>query len=198
MMLPTTFAIPPALRRPLLCCAAALVAALCLWRIAAALCAVQETAVTAARTAARNLEIRLTRAREAEAEHTALTRRFTALAAMAGHSPGNDTWEQITHRLRDESRITGLVLHAEAHSPALPTPAGLPALDIQRLQIDAGLLHEEALLALEAIVADTPAHIVPTGCALRRESGSTLSALHARCEFDWIALTPTVEETVQP
>jgi hypothetical protein len=67
----------------------------------------------------------------------------------------------------------------------------LPSLDIQRLQIDAGLLHEETLLALDALVTDTPtAHVIPVGCVLRREEDDTSVPLRALCEFDWITLAP--------
>jgi hypothetical protein len=188
MMLPMTRFPPPALCRALIFCAATLAAASCIWHLAAAARAKQETATSSAFAATRELETRLEGARAAEAERSALTRRLAALAALARDAVPADAWERLARRLDDDPRIAGLLLHAQSRPAAIPGPAGLPGLDIQRLQIDAGLLHEEALLTLDAIVADTHARIAPVGCALHREAGAAATSLQARCAFDWVAL----------
>jgi hypothetical protein len=188
-MFPMTRFPPPALCRALVFCAATLAAASCVWRLAAAARAEQETATSSAFAATRELEARLEDARVAEAERAALARRLAALAELARDAAvPADAWERLARRLDDDPRIAGLLLHAQSRPAAIPTPAGLPGLDIQRLQIEAGLLHEEALLALDAIVADTHARIAPVGCALRREAGAAATSLQARCAFDWVAL----------
>jgi len=67
----------------------------------------------------------------------------------------------------------------------------LPVITLQRVRVEAGLLHEEALLALDAIVTGAPAHIIPIGCSLQRETDAAPITLRASCEFDRITLVPS-------
>ncbi|MDR2093783.1 MAG: hypothetical protein LBP58_10825 [Azoarcus sp.] len=193
MKLPAIFPPPPLLRRPLLFCAAAIIAASSLWLIAASTRAGQETAANRARTAVQALETHLMRSREAQTRRAALMQRAEALAAMAGESPDSAEWERLAERLAGDTRITHIVLHARSNTVASPAPDGLPPVETHRLRIDASLLHEEALLALDTIVANIPVRLIPAGCALRRETGAASAALRARCEFDWMARPPPVE-----
>ncbi|MDR0716543.1 MAG: hypothetical protein LBF50_03895 [Azoarcus sp.] len=202
---PFLSAIPPALRRPLLFCAMALAAALSAGYSAAAARAGQEARLLDARADAGKLEARLATARESAAARAALARRLAMLAATLGKTPPDEAGrERIAQRLSQDIRIAAPRLRLQdAPLPTLPAPpAGAPAIVIQRLSVDAGLLHEEALLALAATIMDSPVYTIPIGCALQRESGNgagtssesaesaAVHPLRARCEFDWISLAP--------
>ncbi|MDR1064449.1 MAG: hypothetical protein LBL48_11080 [Azoarcus sp.] len=187
------FPLPPLLRRVMLFCAAAVTAASFAWRTAASLRAAQEMAANRSRAAAQTLETRLAHHRETEIRYAALTQRANALAALAAQSPDDTEWERLAKRLAEDTRITGLVLRTQSGPAAFSAPDGLLPFDIRRLRIDADLLHEEALLALDAIAADIPIHLIPAGCALRRETGATPATLRAHCEFDWTASVPPME-----
>ncbi|MDR0701876.1 MAG: hypothetical protein LBF61_05600 [Azoarcus sp.] len=195
MKLPAIFPLPPLLRRPLLFCVAAVIAASSMWVLAASIHAEQEAAARRARTVVQTLETRLMRSREAETRHAALVQRVEALSAMAGEAPDSTEWERLAGRLAEDTRIANIVLHAQSEPMPSPAPAGIPSIGTHRLRIDANLLHEEAVLALNAIVVDIPARFIPSGCALRRKSGATAAifTLRVRCEFDWTALAPPVE-----
>ena len=209
MMFPSTMfpsrAVPPLLRRPLLCCVAALAAVLLLRFAATSVLEAREKELDSLRVSVREAETALTAAREEESTRAALAQRFAAVSAVLEKAPPDETeWKQLTRRLAGDERIlapdlsVGAVpVHSSAPSmatvvPVAPvaSPEGLPRINIQRLQINAGLLHEEALLALDALVTDTSAHVVPVGCVLRREENDAPVPLRARCEFDWIALAP--------
>ncbi|MDR1661354.1 MAG: hypothetical protein LBR95_02845 [Azoarcus sp.] len=193
MRFPATFFLPPILRRPLLFCTAALIAAALAWHAAAHARAQQQAAASRAGAAIQALETSLALAHEAEARRMALAQRAAALAAMADKAPEDAEWERLAKRLAGEPRIVGLVLRAQSAPVTASTPNELPSIEIQRLRIDAGLLHEEALLTLHALVADTSARLVPAGCILRREKDAPPAALQARCEFDRMALAPSLE-----
>jgi hypothetical protein len=188
-------AVPPTLRRPLLLCALTLAAALLVWQLAATFLDNQQTRLNTAHTNLRALDTRLTAAREAQATRAALAQRLATLRTTLGDTrPEEAEGAQLTQRLTQDTRITRPVLHAHATSPAQPAQPspGLPSLDIQRLQIDTGLLHEEALLAFTRLVTESAAHIIPIGCALHRQEAedgdNELAPLRARCEFERITL----------
>ena len=204
MMFPSTMfssrAVPPLLRRPLFCCVAALAAVLLLRFSATSVLEAREKELDSLRVSVREAETALTAAREEESTRAALAQRFAAVSAVLEKAPPDEIeWKQLTtRRLAGDERIlapdlsVGAVpVHSRTTSIApVASPEGLPRIDIQRLQINAGLLHEEALLALDALVTDTSAHVVPVGCVLRREEDDAPVPLRALCEFDWIALAP--------
>lgn len=193
-------AIPPALRQPLLFCVMALAAALAAGYSAAAARAGQEARLRDARADAGKLAARLAAARESAAARAALARRLAMLAATLGKTPPDEAErERIVQRLSKDFRIAAPRLRLQAAPLPVPLvpPAGAPAIVIQRLSVDADLLHEEALLALAATIMDSPVYTIPIGCALQRQggngvdTGSASAAVHplrARCEFDWISL----------
>ncbi|MDR2188425.1 MAG: hypothetical protein LBE62_10290, partial [Azonexus sp.] len=114
-------------------------------------------------------------------------KRFDLVKAVLENSPPEKT-EQITGQLSAHPHIVEPVLTAQPGQSAFSTPENLPVVTLQRVHIEAGLLHEEALLALDAIVTSSPAHAISTGCSLRREADAAPVTLRARCEFDWISL----------
>lgn len=188
------FAVPPPLRRALLCCIAALATALLLWILSAACRADAEAGRNDARAAAQKTLMQLTGARETESARTARAKRFARVKAALENMPAeNSEWEEIAGQLSAHPHIDAPILGALPAQPAFPASEGLPVITLQRVRIEAGLLHEEALLALDAIAANAPAHVIPTGCSLRREADAAPTALRADCEFDWVALVPPPE-----
>lgn len=179
----------PALKRVLLACGVALVAALLLLVLAAAERAEQETERDRARVAAQKTGALLAAAREAETVRTARAQRLAAVsAALAGKPPSEADRETLAARLSGHPHIENPVLSFQDMAPE--TPGELPLIQNRRLRIEAGLLHEEALLALHAMTVDYPAHIVPVGCELHRIDEAAPVTLQARCDFDWIAIAP--------
>jgi len=187
-----SFAVPAPLHRPLLVCALALAGTLCLWLAVAAQWAAVDTALRAARAAEQQTSSRLAALRTAANTRQALMQRLADLrAALSPHTSTTRNWERLANRLAADKRIAKMTLRAQDDPASLSTSAQLPGLDIQRLQIDAHLLHEETLLALDATIMDTPERVVPAGCALRRDAGAAPLHLRAHCRYDWIALTLT-------
>ena len=177
------FTVPPMLRRALLCCVAALVAALLLW----VLSDVWHTEAAAkgddACAGKQKTAMQLTHAREIEFARTARAKRFAPIkAALENTPPGKTEWEQLTGQLSAHPHIVEPALDALPAQAAFPVFQNLPAIPLQTVRIEAGLLHEEALLALDAIAM----HVTPTGCSLQREGDAAPSTLRAHCEFDWI------------
>jgi hypothetical protein len=190
-------AVPPTLQRPLLFCALALVAALLVWQLAATFLNNQQIQLDTARANLQTLDARLSAARAAQATHMALARRLATLRAALESPPGNrsDADTPLTQRLTQDPRITHPVVRARASAPTQPPAPGLPTLDIQRLQIDTDLLHEEALLAFTHIVTDSLAHIIPVGCTLSRQEEDAPAPLRASCEFERITLASPANST---
>jgi hypothetical protein len=175
-------------------CALALAGTLCLWLAAATQWTAAEIALHAARTAAQKTSAQLSALRSAANAHQALMQRLADLrAALPPRSAAARNWEGLANRLAADTRIAKVTLHAQDSPTARPPPAQLPGLDIQHLQIDAHLLHEETLLALDAALMDTSERVIPAGCALRRDAGAAPLHLRAHCEYDWIAFTPDTE-----
>jgi hypothetical protein len=191
LAMPSTLAaltVPPALRRPLLACVLALAVALPLWRFAAAMRADAETALASARTTQQKTATRLAAARAEAAAREPLARRLADLrAALPTPMPPAADWERLADRLAADKRIAHITLHAQETPKEAAAKAQPPSIAIQHIYIEANLLHEEALLALDAIATDTPAHVVPVGCALRRDAEASPLTLRARCEYDFVA-----------
>jgi hypothetical protein len=179
----------PALRRVLAACALVLVVVLLLLGLAAADHAEQESERDRARVAAQKTGTLLAAARKAETERAARAKRLAAVsAALAGKPPGEADRETLAARLSGHPHIENPILSLQDTIPA--THEYLPRIQIWRLRVEAGLLHEEALLALHAMTLDQPALIVPVGCQLHRIDEAAPVTLQARCDFDWIAIAP--------
>ncbi|MDR2031193.1 MAG: hypothetical protein LBP86_02810 [Azoarcus sp.] len=188
---PFLSALSPVLRRPLLFCVMALTAALATGYGVAAARVGQEARLRDARAEMEKSAVRLAAARESAAAHAALARRLATLATTLGKAPPDDAGqERIARRLSADTRIAAPRLHLQSAPPPFAPPPGVAPLVVQRLSIDAGLLHEDALLALAATVMDSPEYTLPAGCALHRENGAAVHPLRTHCEFDWISLVP--------
>jgi hypothetical protein len=181
--------VPPVLRRALLCCMAALGSASLLWLLSAAWHNEVESKRNEARTNTQKITQQLSDARETRLAHTARAKRFALVkTALENNPPEKTEWEQLTEQLSAHAHIADPTLTPQLSQPAFSTPQNLPAITLQHVRIEAGLLHEEALLALGSIVTSSPAHVIPTGCSLRREADAAPITLRARCEFEWITL----------
>jgi hypothetical protein len=181
--------VPPMLHRALLCCMAVLASTLLLWLLTAIWHDEAESRRNDARASAQKTARQLSDAHETSLAHAARAERFALVKAVLGNNPPEKTeWEQLTGQLSAHSHIAEPSLTSLPGRPAFATPENLPVITLQQVRIEAGLLHEEALLALDAIVSGSPAHVIPTGCSLRREADAAPITLRVRCEFDWIAL----------
>jgi hypothetical protein len=194
LLRPQRFAVPPLLHRALLCCAAALVGALLLLTLSAAYCVDAEAGRDDARAGTQKTRMQLSNARETESARAARAKRFALVKAALDSMPaGKPGWERLAEELSAHPHIAGPTLNALPAQPAFPASRSLPAVTLQHVHIEAGLLHEEALLALDAIAAASPPYLIPRGCSLRREADHAPVTLRADCEFDWIALAPPPE-----
>jgi len=194
LLQPQRFTVPPLLRRALLCCAAALIGALLLYILSSAWRAEAEAERDDARAGKQKTAMQLASAHEAESSRAARAKRFAPIkTALENAPPGKTEWEQLTGLLSTHPHIVEPTLDALPAQAAFPAAQHLPVITLQTIRIEAGLLHEEALLALNAVVAASPAHTIPTGCSLRRQADTAPITLRARCEFDWAALVPSRE-----
>ncbi|MDR2925696.1 MAG: hypothetical protein LBU76_07115 [Azoarcus sp.] len=185
------FSVPPMLRRALLCCVAALAAALSLWMLAAAGRAEAETRRRGAQADAQKISAQLSAARETESARVARAKRFARMKAALENAPAEKPeWERLAAQLSAHPHIAEPTLDAPPAQPAFPSPENTPVITVQRVRFNAGLLHEEALLALDAITARFTPRLIPAGCSLQREADAAPITLRANCEFERIALAP--------
>jgi hypothetical protein len=188
--------VPPVLRRALLCCMAVLAGTLLLWLLTVIWHDEAETERNDARASAQKAARQLSDAHETRLAHTARAKRFALIKAVLENDlPEKTEWEQLTGKLSAHPHIAESTLTSQPGQSAFSAPQNLSAITLQHVRIEAGLLHEEALLALDAIVTSSPAHVIPTGCSLRRETDAAPITLRARCEFDWITLAASKEST---
>jgi hypothetical protein len=188
---------PRSLFRPALYCATALVAALVYWGFAAHDRGERQTRLATLRETNRQLAAQLETARQDAARRAHLDERLAALlAAYGNHGNQNDRddapWLRPLRRI-DSRRAADIVVHAQprASPPSLPAAAGLPALDMRRLRVEARLLHEFVLPELVEAWTHAPgAHAIARACTLRRADGDGLPPIAAHCVFDWITLVP--------
>jgi len=186
---PQRFTVPPVLRRALLCCVAALVGALLLWFLSETWRAEAGTERDDARAGMQKTTMQLTGARDTESVRAARVKRFTSIkTALENTPPGKTEWEQLSGQLSAHPHIAEPALDALPSQAAFSGPEELPVITLQRVEIEARLLHEESLLALDAIVGGSPAHVIPTGCSLRRNADAAPITLRVRCGFDWVTL----------
>jgi hypothetical protein len=174
---------------------AALVGALLLWFLSAAWHTEAQAEWDDARTGAQKAAKQLSDTIDAKHARAERAKRFALIkTVLENNSPEKAEWEQLLARqLSEHPHLTEPTLATQPALPAFSTPEHLPAITLQQLQVEVGLLHEEALLALDAIVASSPAHVISTGCSLRRETDVAPITLHARCGFDWISLAASPE-----
>jgi len=186
------FTVPQVLRRALLCCVAAFAGALLLWVFSNVWHTEAETKRNDARASTQKTAMQLASAREVAYTRSARAKRFAPIkAALESTPPGKTEWEQLSGQLSAHPHIVEPGLDALPAQTEFPSPEHLPAITFQRVSIEAKLLHEEALLALDTIASSASAHVVPTGCSLRREAGVEPITLWAHCEFDWFAPLPS-------
>ncbi|MDR2015708.1 MAG: hypothetical protein LBP99_08875 [Azoarcus sp.] len=181
--------VPPVLRHALICCMAALVGALLLWLLSAVWHGEAETARNDVSASTQKTATQLADAREAGLARTARAQRFTLVkTVLESNFPEKTEREQIIGQLSAHPYIVEPVLTAQPGQPAFSSHGNLPVIILRHLYVEAGLLHEEALLALNAIATSSSAHVIPTGCSLHREADAAPVTLRARCEFDRITL----------
>jgi len=186
------FAVPPVLRRALLCCVAALVGALSLWVLSTVLRADAEAGRNDARADTQKTAMQLANAREAESARVVRAKRFALVkAALENTSAEESEWEQLASQIEAHPHIVDSTMSAQPAQPAFSSHENLPVITLQSVRIEAGLLHEEALLALDAIAHGFNTHLIPTGCSLRREADAAPITLRARCEFERTVLVPS-------
>ncbi|MCL2589348.1 MAG: hypothetical protein FWD67_00385 [Betaproteobacteria bacterium] len=205
---PHGFAVPPAFRRALLYFVAVLVVALMLWFLSDAWHAEAEAEQNDARVSTQKTVVQLTSARETESARMTHVKRFALIkTALEKTSPGKTEWEQLTRQLSIHPHIVEPTLDSLPIQAAFPEPQNaaasalrathpgrkMPAITIQGVRIEAGLLHEETLLVLDSIATGSPAHVIPIGCSLQREADTAPVTLRALCEFTWVALVPSLE-----
>jgi hypothetical protein len=186
------FAVPPVLRRALLCCIAALTGALLLWILSTIWRSEAEAKRNDARADTQKTTSLLASALETEAARVARAKRFALVKTALESMPAEKSeWDQLTRQIEALPHIIEPILNVQPGQPAFPAPENLPVITLQRVHIETGLLHEEALLALNAIVTGAPGHVIPAGCSLRRETDIAPTTLWAHCEFDRISLVPS-------
>lgn len=191
---PQRFTVPPILRRALLCCVVALVGALLLWALSdtwyARACAKRDTA----RADTQKTAMQLASAIDTRSAQAARAKRFALVkAALENALPSKAEWEQLIKQLSTHPHIVDPTLEALPGQDEFPAPKNQPAITFQSVHIQAGLLHEEALLTLDAITGNFPTHHIPMGCSLWREADAAPITLRARCEFGRAALMPPLE-----
>ncbi|MCL2161031.1 MAG: hypothetical protein FWH56_03980 [Betaproteobacteria bacterium] len=188
------FNVPPMLRRALLCCVSALVGASLLWFLSSVWRADAEAERNDARADTQKTAALLASARETEAARAGRAKRFSLVKAALESMPVEKSeWEQLSSLIEAHPHIAEPALNVQPAQPAFPASEHLPVVTLQRARIEAGLLHEEALLTLDAIATGSPAHVIPSGCSLWREADTAPVTLRASCEFDWITLAPSPE-----
>lgn len=183
------FSVPPRLSRALLCCAAAFAAALSLWILATGWRTQAETERKAVQAEVQKISTQLSAALETETARATRAKRFARVKAALGNAPAeNPKWEQLADQLSTHPHIAELAFEASPAAPAFPAPENMPVINLQHIRLEAGLLHEGALLALDGIATGFTAHLIPAGCALGREADAAPITLRARCEFNRITL----------
>jgi hypothetical protein len=179
----------PILRRTLLCCMAALAGASLLWLLSAVWHDEAESKRNDARASAQKAAQQLSDAQETRLAHAVRAERFALVkTVLENNPPGKTDLEELTGQLSEHPHITEPNLTSQPGQPAFSTPESLPVITLQHVHIEVGLLHEGALLALDAIVTGSPAHVIPSGCSLRREADAAPITLRERCKFEWITL----------
>ncbi|MDR2689854.1 MAG: hypothetical protein LBB76_08880 [Azoarcus sp.] len=170
--------IAPALRRPMIMCVLILLAASLAWGAVAHLRRERQATLTKARAAGQQIDARMETARAQGARRELIEQKLRDIIEAHASKP-----EDLIRALAADPRLR----HPSMHIPSsVDLPAVAPVAHFQRLRIDAGLLHEEALLEL----TDTFAHarFRPLGCTLRRQDDGAPMPLTASCEFEWLTL----------
>jgi hypothetical protein len=189
--------IAPALRRPIAVCALILLAASLTWGAAVHLRRERQTNLTKTRAARQQIDARMETARAQAAKRELIEQKLRDIIEAHADEP-----EQIIRALADDHRLQNPIVHIQptADLPALApaasvttpittsvtTPIAVPIANFQRLRVDAGLLHEEALLELTDTFAQ--ARFRPLGCTLRRQGNDAPMPLVVSCEFEWLTL----------
>lgn len=127
------------------------------------------------------------------AQTSAATRHAAARVQSLRPGPDDRTampWRSAVDRLdtdrqllRVEIRPGEATLHGGEHD-------ALPMIRVQRLTLNAELVHEGGLGALiDALSADPGATLIPLACSIERQT-SGRAPLRAQCEVDWLTLHP--------